>query len=534
MNVIRRLLILATFVATIGVQMLPAAAAARTVQILAPGNGTVRALVIGIDRYTSVNQLKGAAADARDMEQTLRGAGVKDLTALIDENATRSNVDAAMNHLIESSKAGDLVIISFAGHGTQEPEHVKGSETDGMDEVFLLTKFAKSGTGTGERIIDDEINAWLQRLQKKNADVIFVADTCHGGGMLRAADLRAGELSYRQTPPLLSLTGDVLKPISTDADARLTANDLPNVTFLAAVDKFSKAPEVKIQGYSTLRGALSYAVARAIDGGDDGAVTRAQLFGSSRQIAYQYSETKQTIATEPIGQLDKVIFRLKVSGDADAAAQGDAIRIRIINGAAGVFSGVVPGQFRYRIVGDGEDADLTWDVSKGDVINGVGGDVITKCTDASGMPAIVDGVAALFAVKKLAEKNPQIMKLLPNDARFHEGDRVRFHIEGVAGKYLILVNLSGNGEVQYLFPREKSDPVPIVEDSYDLTLQVSEPFGSDHLIALVSNQRANATESAISSLHQQKSAGKLAKAIGSASALDRNLRIGFSAVFTEK
>jgi hypothetical protein len=533
MNVIGRLLTFATFAAAIGVQMLPApAAAARTVQMLAPGNGTVRALVIGIDQYKSVRPLKGATADARDIEQTLRGAGVGDLTVLIDDNATRSNVEAAFNHLIESSKAGDLVVISFAGHGSQEPEHVKGSEVDGMDEIFLLTRFDYSGKGTGERIIDDEINAWLKRLQKKNADILFIADTCHGGGMLRAADFRAGELSYRSVPTL-SLTGDVLKPISTDDDARLTANDLPNVTFLAAVDKFSKAPEVKIPGNSTLRGALSYAVARAIDGGQDGAVTRAQLFGFSRQIAYQYSETKQTIATEPVGELDKVAFQLKVSGEVDQVEQSDPVRIRIVNGTAGVLSGVAPDQFKFRIVREGEDADLVWDVSKGDVINAAG-DLIAKSADAREVPAIVDGIATMFVVKKLAERNPQIMTLLPNDGRFHQGDRVRFHIEGLSGKYLILVNLSGDGEVQYLYPRKKEDQVPVVDASFDLPLQVSEPFGSDHLIALVSDQRANTTESAISSLDGQKAAGKLAKAIRSAFSLDRSLRIGFAAVFTEK
>jgi hypothetical protein len=532
MNVIRRFLTLATFAVAIGVQMSPAPAAARTVQLLAPGSGQVRALVIGIDQYKSVRPLKGATADARDIEQTLRGAGVGDLTVLIDDNATRANVEAAFNHLIESSKAGDLVIISFAGHGSQEPEHVKGSEADGMDEIFLLTKFDYSGKGTGERIIDDEINAWLKRLQKKNADILFIADTCHGGGMLRAADFRAGELSYRSVPTL-SLTGDVLKPISTDDDARLTANDLPNVTFIAAVDKFSKAPEVKIPGNSTLRGALSYAVARAIDGGQDGAVTRAQLFGFSRQIAYQYSETKQTIATEPVGELDKVAFRLKVSGEVDQAEQSDPVRIKMVNGTAGVLSGVAPDQFKFRIVREGEDADLVWDVSKAEVINSVG-DFITKCSDAREMPAIVDATATLFAVKKLAERNPQIMTLLPNDGRFHKGDFVRFHLEGVSGKYLILVNLSGDGEVQYLFPRETSDPVPVVDASYENRLQVSEPFGSDHLIALVSNQRPFAIESAISALDKQKAAGKLAKTIGSAFALDRSLRIGFAAVFTER
>ena len=59
-------------------------------------------------------------------------AGVTDLTALIDQRdptvrplpaavATRRNFEVAINRLIASASQGDLVIISFAGHGSQQP-----------------------------------------------------------------------------------------------------------------------------------------------------------------------------------------------------------------------------------------------------------------------------------------------------------------------------------------------------------------------------------------------------------------------------
>jgi hypothetical protein len=263
--------------------LLCAPAEARNVQLVAAGGGQVRAFVVGINAYSSVRPLKGAVADARDLETTLKSAGVSDLTVLIDADATRKNFQAAMQRLIDVSMTGDLVIISFAGHGSQAPELVKGSETDGMDEVFLLSQFASTGPGTAELIVDDEMNHWLLQLVRKKVDVLYIADTAHGGGML---------------------------------DRGLPPDDLADVTFLAAGDKYSKSAEVKIPGAPTLRGALSYAIARSIDGGEDGAVQRRQLFGFSRQIAYQYSETKQTIETEPSGEaakLDKVVFRLKVS-----------------------------------------------------------------------------------------------------------------------------------------------------------------------------------------------------------------------------
>src|SRR5258708_10687141 len=48
-----------------------------------PQGGDVRALVIGIDAYQLVPQLRGAVADARDIEQTVRIQRVLGVSALI-------------------------------------------------------------------------------------------------------------------------------------------------------------------------------------------------------------------------------------------------------------------------------------------------------------------------------------------------------------------------------------------------------------------------------------------------------------------
>jgi hypothetical protein len=513
------------------------AVAARSVQLVAAGGGQVRALVVGINEYSSrsIKTLKGAVADALDLQTTLQSAGVSDLTPLIGPNATRQKFVAAMEHLVDVSRTGDLVFISFAGHGSQEPELVKGSETDGMDEIFLLTGFDNVGLGTAERIIDDEMNHWLSQLAKKKVDVLYIADTCHGGGMLRSADFRSGELSYRFAAISMEPQADKLKAISTVTDATLSPDDLPNVTFLAAVNKQSQAPEVSVPRNSTLRGALSYAVARSIDEGQDGAVTREQLFGFARQITYQYSQTRQTITTEPSGaaaKLDKIVFRLKVSGEPDNALPADVIKLRISGGDTGSLAGIGQGQFPFRIVKSGEDADVVWDVAKGDVLNSVG-DVISRSAKASDISAIMDGVGAVRAISKMSETGAQSMRLLPNDGRFRGGEVVKFHVEGLAGKYLILVNLAGDGQVQFLFPREKGDVALISDANFDSPpLRVSEPFGSDRLIAVVSNNRLEQAEAAISALNEQKAAGKLVNILHSVQLSDRSVHFGMAASFT--
>src|SRR5262249_51034000 len=225
-------------------------------------------LVIGIDAYRNVRQLKGAVADARDVDGALRRAGTTDITTLLDEQVDRATVLRAINELIARTKKGDLVVLTIAGHGTQEPERVRGSEPDGMQNVFLLPGFGLKGASTGERILGSEFNHFIKQLEGRGAQVLFVADTCHGGGMVRSIDPRAEEMSFRQVPRYV-LTEDVLRPVSSSQDELLSPLDFKQTSFLAAVDRNTKAPEVHISGIPGLRGALSYAIARAFEGNAD-------------------------------------------------------------------------------------------------------------------------------------------------------------------------------------------------------------------------------------------------------------------------
>lgn len=509
-------------------------AQAKTLQVLPPGKGEIRALVIGIDKYQNVRPLKGAAADARDIAAALKGAGVSDLTVLVDQDASRRNVDAAMTHLLEAAAPGDLVFLSLAGHGAQATERVKGSEPDGKDEVFLLAGFSPFGRGNTERVIDDEFNGWLSQLNKKGVDVLFVADTCHGGGLTRRPEFGAEEQSYRFAGTV-QLDQDENTPIADIADAKVKVGELPHVTFVAAADKYNLVPEVRIPGVATVRGALSYAIARAIDEGRDGAVTRQQLFGFSRQVAYQYAETRQSIATEPGGEgakLDQVVFRLKTDGVRVVQTQSAPVRLRVVGGDANMLNGTTAGDTPFRIAGATEEVDLIWDVGKGEAHSG-SGDLIGDCRSASDIPPVVDLIGAINAIAKLTEMNYQNIRLLPSDRRFHQGDFVTFRASGLANKYLILFDIFGDGTVRFLYPRLKNDKALISEDDFSLNdIHVRPPFGSDHVTAIVSDSRLDGLERSISALDGEKSPGRLVNLLIEAQGSHPDMRVGTAALFT--
>lgn len=502
---------------------------AREVQLMAAGGGIVRALIIGVNEYSNQPPLKGAVADARDIEGTLKFAGVRDLSILIGKDASRSRVEAAFKNLISKSMAGDLAIIVFAGHGSQQAERVKGSEADGMDEVFLLPDFAKSGRNTKERIIDDEVNHWLALLDRKQVDVIFIADTCHGGGLTRGVDHRGSAPSYR-TAGVISTDDDDLKPISTNADAYLKVDDFKNVTFLGAVDKYSKAPEIPIPGNATFRGALSYSFARAIDSGVDGNVTRERLFSFARQVVYQYSNTRQAISTEPSSTSDnlaRVVFRLRVRGERQFDEAVPTVRLRIVNGSETLAPPSISGQTPFRVVKEKDEADLTWDVAGKDVVSS--GDIIAQCGDPACIASVIDRTNAVYSIAKLSETRSQTFRLLPDDARHRIGDVVSFHLEGVQGKYLILFNIAGDGTVQFLYPRTQGDAAMLEKRDFDLSLKVSEPLGGDQMVAIVSDARLFRVEESLRNLHNQRLARMVPYYLR---ALEPSAKVGMVGSFT--
>jgi hypothetical protein len=285
---------------------------------------------------------------------------------------------------------------------------------------------------------------------------------------------------------------------------------------------------------ATKRGALSYAIARAIEEGRNGPMTRQRLFGFSRQVAYQYTETRQSIATEPQGggaKLDQVVFRLKTDGIPVALKRSTPVRLRVVGGDASMLNGIT-GETPFRIVGAGEEADLTWDVGKSEVHSG-SGDLIGPCGTASAIQPIVDLMGAINAIAKLTEMNYQNIRLLPSDRRFHRDDVVTFRASGLAKKYLILFDLFGDGTVRFLYPRFEKDTALISDEDFSLPdIHVRPPFGSDHVTAIVSDSRLDDLERSISSLNDQKSPGKLVSLLVEAQRSHPDMRVGTAALFS--
>jgi hypothetical protein len=527
---------------------LDGARAAATLQLSNPDGGDVRALVVGVDDYQHVRKLKGATADARDIDSSLRAMGVRDVTALINAQADRSSVLREISALVERTKTNDLVFLSIAGHGTQEPERIKGSQPDGMEDVFLLPGFELTPAGSQQRILGSEFNHFIRQFELRGAKVIFVADTCHGGGMARDIDPRAAEMSFRQIPTY-NLLVDELKPVSDQGDPR-SELDLDRTAFLAAVDRDTKAPEVRVPGIDGLRGALSYAVARAVEGNadadHDGKVTLNELFANIRQVVYQLSDQRQNVVTmtSPNRSPDiDVAFALTrgvtliqgpIEGPQLPAPQSSPsqpaapsppsaganrriaerpsapIRLAALDGKTDHFAGLKSPDSVVQAVKPTDNPDLIWDPVSHDVI--AWGDVIAYGVDTADLPNVIDRTAAIRTLKSMATQSPQVMRVSPDDRLHHNSQTVDIDLSEVGGRAVVLFNVSGDGTIQMLYPIG-SDASLARSAELRLPLRVREPFGAEQIVAVTSQQRMVDLEKILQQSNRRRASGQVIKSL---------------------
>jgi len=538
-----------------------------------PDGGEVRALVIGIDEYEHFRKLKGAAADAQDINSSLRTMGVRDVTALFNAQADRASVLREISALVERTRTSDIVILSIAGHGSQEPERMKGSQPDGMEDVFLLPGFEPTPAGSQQRILGSEFNHFIRQFELRGAKVIFVADACHGGGMVRDVDPRAAQMSFRQITGY-TLAVDELKPVSSDGDPR-SELDLDRTTFLAAVDRSTKAPEVRIPGIDGLRGALSYAFARAIEGNadidHDGKVTLKELFTNVRQVVYQLSDQRQNVVTmsSPSRSDSDVAFDVTrgvtliqeadkgrrptaseqqtpvAPASANLATAGSApvllpslkpatvardnapIRLAALDGNSSYFPTLKLNDSTFRAVKPTDNPDLIWDPVSHDVI--AWGDVIAYGVELTDLPSVIERSVAIRTLKSMATQSPQVLRVSPDDHLRRSDEMVNIQLSDVAGRSVLLFNVSGDGSIQMLYPTGSDSPTA-KSGEVRVPLRVREPFGAEQLVAVTSQQSMADLGKVLSQLNRRRAPGQLVKSLERY--LPSDARIGSVGFFT--
>lgn len=266
-----------------------------------------RALLIGINEYAVLPDLRGALNDVESLRQTLitrMGFAPDRITVLVDAQATRAGILAALKQIVAQSQPDEFVYIHYSGHGSQAHD-ANGDEDDGRDETLV----PQDGRTPGVKdITDDELADLLGDLKAK--DVLVVLDSCHSGTATRSI------VATRAVP--MDDRDSLYEGTATRAIVPIESQ----YVLMTAASRDQKALDGPVDGRS--HGLFSYALTRALGEGGIEATPRAVLSGVQRELERVKAQLGLRDMPEPQleGPPARIDRALIVVSDASPAAGG--------------------------------------------------------------------------------------------------------------------------------------------------------------------------------------------------------------------
>jgi hypothetical protein len=414
-----------------------------------------RALVVGLDKHADSRldaRLGTPAANdvqaVKELLLTKLGYTGDNIRVLADEAATAAAIrENLASWLVAGTKAGDRVYFYFAGHGYFTPD-TSGDEADGLDEGFVPfdAKLSEEGgrLAIDGLVLDDEIADMLKALQGRQ--VTLVVDAGFSGKVTR-------------TP----------------------TNEAQDALFRAPV-----------------------------------------LASANRAIVV---EAKAAAQKQEGGWVDATPEGLELAVWTAVSASQTAMLDPVRTGSGGIFTSLY-----LEALKDGKaDANGNGQISNPELLAYLTEGSLTYCatrTDACQMgltprlePALAHGLAALAGADKtddsskltistvqdfLAKGNVTGVALTQTpEGPVHVGDKdIRFHVLSPHDGFLILLNLTDDGELFQLFPNQFSrkkngdgqiranSVLMVPDDYYGLRFNATAP-SSGQIIAVVARRKVD-------------------------------------------
>lgn len=150
------------------------------------------ALLIGIDKYPRLpgRNLRGCTNDAKLWRKLLRDRFAfadADITLLLDGQATREGILGELEALIGRVNTDDIVVVFYAGHGSQI--RYRAPETNRLSgwEETLVPHDSGRQLWPSRDIREDELRSVLLRLSDKTRFITLIFDCCHSATLHRDA-----------------------------------------------------------------------------------------------------------------------------------------------------------------------------------------------------------------------------------------------------------------------------------------------------------------------------------------------------------
>ncbi|RCK69307.1 hypothetical protein DT076_10410 [Desertihabitans brevis] len=302
------------------------------------------ALHFGVDRvdpahYGSEMLLPSCGNDARAMAD-LAGRLGYDTAVLIDSEATTEALYGLVGSAAEQLQAGDALLISFSGHGSQIPNESADAEADTMDETTCFHD---------RMLVDDELYALLRSLRPGvRAHVVF--DSCHSGTAFkdlvdgRSADdvaaahaVRVKSVMAATTPTssqsLGTTTEDDVTPISTASLDRALDGEAPEKGAAPVGEEGRDEAVAELFGGLYADGLL----------GADKFTEGAQVYATHKQL---YDAVRSAACTVPEGEpLPCTVTTLSACADHQTTPAGNPLSAFTFNLTSVWAGGGFPGSY---------------------------------------------------------------------------------------------------------------------------------------------------------------------------------------------
>jgi hypothetical protein len=132
-------------------------------------------------------ELAACEFDARDLQAIAQQKGFIS-TLLLTSDATSEAVIDALSKAAGSLYDGDILLLTYSGHGSQVPD-TNNDEIDELDETWVLYD---------RQLVDDELFTLFSKF-RAGVRILVVSDSCHSGTVARVMEYR----SLKQTLPIL-------------------------------------------------------------------------------------------------------------------------------------------------------------------------------------------------------------------------------------------------------------------------------------------------------------------------------------------
>jgi hypothetical protein len=334
-----------------------------------------------------------------------------------------------------------------------------------------------------------------------------------------------------------------------EREARADVKEMTHVTFFAGATENSTVPEmpgIDRADPNTVRGALSYFMARSVEGAasEGGKVTREQLLKFLAPNVRQATEGRQFIDFEPRVEsaeaLRKVVFAVdtvtpteppKPAPIAATAtdATGDPVRVAVANGTPADFSAIQKARAPFDRA-EPTNADLVWDVGHGNALSR--GDLVMEKVDGSLLGNVIDRTWAVREIKKLSSSRIIDVKMGDDGRSYTLGDHPRLVISDIRDSYLTVVNIAADGTVQLLFPFFAGDNPHIATDQWSYMPAVGAPFGTDYTAAIATRGPATDLLAWLRGHNNRRDAFELPAVIARTVAADAKARVGAAGLYT--